>query len=130
MSLTKTDWQQTIRDSTKSTSKDTRVRNDTRQDSINIDKQEYDLDNIIRTMTDKGDKLRNQQTQEMFQQTSNNTSMEEEDSDALYQFVGDGEPKKQKNTIRLYYNNCNGLAPTKLVRAKMAQRKLKEEKNS
>ena len=95
---------------------------------IRIENQIYNIDNVVGTMRKKQDRLRQLQNNEVPQTESIRTAPLTLEGDELYKFVGDGDNPKQKNTLRLYYNNCNGLAATKLVKAKMAQGKVKKDR--
>ena len=95
-----------------------------------------EIDNRRYSTTDKVKRLKRQAmkrsvhtvTSEEEVQSHYNSEGEDMEEDGLYSFVGDGLKLKTKNTLRLYYNNCNGLAPTKLIKEKMKQRKIKEQR--
>ena len=95
---------------------------------ITIENQKYNIKYIRRTMMSKSDRIRNKQNQANRKSTQLTLQTHSDEPEDLYKFVGDGEQKKQANTLRLYYNNCNGLEATKLAKSKIAQKRLKEEK--
>ena len=112
----------------KSNERQSRVNKHLTPKIIRIENQIYNIENVVETMKKKQDRLRNIQNDELPITECTTTTPQTPEGDELYKFVGDGDNKKQRNTLRLYYNNCNGLAATKLVKAKMAQGTLKKDR--
>ena len=96
--------------------------------NIEIENRHYTSNKVLQQLRQSDNTRREHYSNKERQRKLHSVTPQQNEDDTLFQFVGDGLGKKAKRSMRLYYNNCNGLSPNRLIKEKMVQKRLKQEK--